>query len=212
MQKYGFESYEAPLIEPLQLYQHNQEMINDQTYNFKDRGGREVTIRPEMTPSLARMVVAKQKEMPQQLRWWSLPRVWRYEKPQKGRKREHWQLNVDLLGIDSAEAEVEILLIIADLFTEFKAGIDSYQIQISSRQLIEDLIIDYLNLDKSMVGSICQVIDSRSKISSDQFEIKLKQLELDDDQIRQLTEILNVEAIDQLPKELRSKKSVKTIR
>ena len=164
-----------------------------------------------MTPSLARMIVNKQGELSRHLRWYSLARVWRYEKPQKDRLREHWQLNVDLLGIESIEAEIEILLLVIDLFKQFKVSTDNYQIQINHRQLMSDIIVDYLELDQDQVGSICQIIDRRAKVSSDQFKLKLKQEELDDDKIEELIEVLNVETVDQLPESLKQKQSTQQL-
>jgi len=113
VESYGYEEYSAPLLELSEIYRSktSDEIVKNQTYNFIDRGGREVTIRPEMTPSVARMVAAKRQELAYPLRLYAIPNIWRYERPQKGRLREHWQLNVDLFGVDSVEAELEIISI-----------------------------------------------------------------------------------------------------
>ena len=216
VERYGFEPYQSPLIEPLEIYQQknqsNQEIIDRQIYNFVDRGGRQVAIRPEMTASLARMIVAKQGELPRHLRWYSLGRFWRYEKPQKGRFREHWQLNADIFGIDdSVAAEAEIVLLVSDLFREFKAPVDSYQIQISNRQLIEDIIVDYIGLDRDLFPGVCRVVDLRLKIDQDQFRLKLKQQQLSSQQIDQLIKVLEAESVDQLPAEILDKKSAQDL-
>src|SRR5438067_2499717 len=90
---FGYEEYSASILEPSELYRSktSEEIVNEQTYTFTDRADREVTLRPEMTPTVARMVAAKQRDLPLPVRWYSIPNVFRYERPQKGRLREHWQ-------------------------------------------------------------------------------------------------------------------------
>src|ERR1700761_7849216 len=110
-ERFGYEEYDAPILEPLDLYlaKTGEEIVNEQTYVFEDRGGRKVVIRPEMTPTVSRMVAAQRQELAYPLRWYSIPNLWRYERPQRGRLREHWQLNVDMFGVEGLEAEVEII-------------------------------------------------------------------------------------------------------
>src|SRR5206468_12036940 len=102
---------DAPVLEPLDLYlaKTGEEIVNEQTYTFEDRGGRKVAIRPEMTPTVSRMVAGKRQELSYPLRWYSIPNLWRYERPQRGRLREHWQLNADIFGVADTQAEVEII-------------------------------------------------------------------------------------------------------
>src|SRR5687768_11871789 len=101
-ESFGFERYDASVLEPSELYKgkgaENEELVNEQTYTFLDRGEREVTLRPEMTPTVARMVAGKRRELSLPLRWYSIPNLFRYERAQRGRLREHWQLNVDIFG------------------------------------------------------------------------------------------------------------------
>ena len=114
--RYGFEEYDAPVIEPLELFTAKSgEEIVEQLYAFEDRGGRKVALRPEMTPSLARMVAARSQGLPRPVKWFSIPRLFRYERPQRGRFREFWQLNLDILGVPGVEADAEIIA----------AGVDS---------------------------------------------------------------------------------------
>src|SRR4029077_10720925 len=110
VESFGYEEYDAPILESLELFlsKTSEEIVSQQTYGFEDRGGRQVVIRPEMTPSVSRMVAARRQELSYPLRWYSLPNLWRYERPQHGRLREHWQLNVDIFGVESTEAEEEI--------------------------------------------------------------------------------------------------------
>src|SRR3989344_6486584 len=110
---FGFEEYNASILEPAELYRSktSEEIVNEQTYTFTDRGAREVTLRPEMTPTFARMVAARQRDIPLPARWDSIPNVFRYERPQRGRLRAHWQLNCDLPGIAGLEGEIEVITI-----------------------------------------------------------------------------------------------------
>src|SRR3989344_2577114 len=107
----GYQEYSASLLEYAELYRNkgSEEIVNEQMYVFKDKGDREVALRPEMTPTLARMIAAKRRALKFPLRWYSIPNVFRYERPQRGRRREHWQLNCDLMGVAGIEAEVEII-------------------------------------------------------------------------------------------------------
>ena len=106
--------------------------MNEQTFQFTDRGGREVVLRPEMTPTLARMVAARRKSLKFPLRWYSIPNLFRYEKPQKGRRREHWQLNVDILGVAGIEAEIEIITLADSVMQAFGAKREDYEIRLNT--------------------------------------------------------------------------------
>ena len=127
VESFGYEEYDAPIIEPVEIYQAktSDEIVNEQTYAFEDRGGRKVTLRPEMTPTVSRMVAGKRQELAYPLRWYSIPNLWRYERPQRGRLREHWQLNVDLFGAEGIEADSELILIADAIMQRFGAQRDS---------------------------------------------------------------------------------------
>src|SRR3954467_2964175 len=142
VEKFGYEECHPPILEPLELYlaKTGEEIVNEQTYTFEDRGGRKVVIRPEMTPSVSRMVAARRQELAYPLRWYSIPNLWRYERPQRGRLREHWQLNADIFGIDNLSAEQEIIQIADGILKIFGAKPDSYVIRINSRQLVDQFL------------------------------------------------------------------------
>src|SRR5690606_3466443 len=142
---YGYEEYDAPILEPVELFaaKSGDELVNEQSYNFTDRGGREVMLRPEITPSVARLVAGRRQELPLPIRWFSIPSCWRYERPQKGRGREFYQLNVDLFGVDGVEAEIEMLQITDSIMKGFKAKPDMYEIKVNSRVLVNFLLKDY---------------------------------------------------------------------
>src|SRR6185503_12635386 len=117
-----------------------EEIVNEQTYTFTDRGDREVTIRPEMTPTVARMVAQKRKELTFPLRWFSIPNLFRYERPQRGRLREHWQLNADIFGVESIEADLELVHVASDIMKAFGAQDEQFEIRISSRKFMNYLL------------------------------------------------------------------------
>src|SRR5579863_4310812 len=131
VESFGYQEYDAPILEPLDIYlaKSGEEIVNDQLYSFEDKGGRKVAIRPEMTPSVSRMVAAKRQELAYPLRWYSVPNLWRYERPQHGRLREHWQLNVDVFGIDDVKAEMEIIQVADSILKSLGATHDMYTIK-----------------------------------------------------------------------------------
>src|ERR1700748_3133984 len=133
-ERFGYEEYDAPILEPLEIYlaKTGEEIVNEQTYVFEDRGGRKVVIRPEMTPTVSRMVAAQRQELAYPLRWYSIPNLWRYERPQRGRLREHWQLNVDIFGVKDTSAELEMIMLVNDIFKAFRATPDMYEIRLNS--------------------------------------------------------------------------------
>ena len=147
VQRYGYEEYGAPTLEPLEVYaaKSGQELANEQTYAFIDRGARTVAIRPEMTPSISRMVAAKRQEMAYPARLFSIANFMRYERPQRGREREFWQLNADIFGADGVLAEAEIITLGAAILKEFGAEDDMYTIKINNRKVINFMMSHYLN-------------------------------------------------------------------
>ncbi|MGH7195909.1 MAG: histidine--tRNA ligase [Candidatus Saccharimonadales bacterium] len=178
VERFGYEEYDAPLIEPLELYlaKSGEEIVNDQTYSFTDRGDRKVAIRPEMTPSVSRMVAAKRQELAYPLRWYSIPNLWRYERPQRGRLREHWQLNVDLFGPDGIEADAEIIQIADSIMKAFKATPDMYSIKINSRLLVDFILRQYLHLGDVQAQTMTKLIDRRGKMDAVAFESEVHAL------------------------------------
>jgi histidyl-tRNA synthetase len=129
-----YEEYSASLLEPTEIYteKSGSEIVNEQTFTFMDRGGRSVTLRPEMTPTLARMVAARRRNLKFPLRWFSIPNLFRYERPQRGRKREHWQLNCDLLGVSGIEGDLEVIKLADAIMKEFGAKTEDYEIRLNT--------------------------------------------------------------------------------
>ncbi len=186
-ERYGYEEYDAPILEPTDLYlqKGNQEIINEQTYTFTDRGDRSVTMRTEMTPSVARMVAGKRQELGYPLRWYSIPQCWRYERTQRGRGREFYQLNVDIFGDASIEADVEAIRIADDIMKDYGASADMYDIRVSSRELLRELLRQH-GFDSTMESTITSVLDSYRKPSFDK-----KRTKLDQDSQTKLIELLD---------------------
>ena len=141
--RYGFVEYDGPPLESLELYTRKSgEEIVGQLYRFTDQGGREVALRPEMTPTFARMVAARAGGLPKPIKWFSLPQLFRYERPQKGRLREHFQLNVDIVGEMSVASDVEIVAAAIDVLREFGLGQQDFVARYSDRELISAVLID----------------------------------------------------------------------
>lgn len=142
-ERYGFERYDASVLEPAELYKsknvENEEIVNEQTYTFTDRGEREVTLRPEMTPTVARMVAGKRRELSFPVRWYSIPNLFRYERPQRGRLREHWQLNCDMFGAQHIAADIEMIALAHDVLTAFGASSDMFEIRINDRAWLNEI-------------------------------------------------------------------------
>lgn len=167
LKKYGFEEYTASILEPSELYQSktSDEIVNEQTYNFIDRGNRNVTLRPEMTPTVTRMVAKKRREFSLPIKWFSIPNVFRYEQPQKGRLREHWQLNVDMFGISENSAEIEIIQIANDLMLSFGLSQSDFVIRINDREIINRTFKE-LNLNEEQSKKLLRLIDKKDKINN----------------------------------------------
>jgi histidyl-tRNA synthetase len=190
--RFGFEEYDTPLIEETALYiaKSGDEIASTQLYNFTDKGGREIAIRPEMTPSLARMIAAKKNELTLPLKWFNIGKYYRYEKPQKGRRREFVQLNVDIFGVPTLEAELEIFQYILAVMEEFKAPKETYELRVNNRYLLNYLFEDILKLSDEKKGKVGRAIDNYTKLGKDAFIEYLKELELNDKQVEQVLEFL----------------------
>lgn len=175
LSKYGYEQYSASPLEYAEIYRQKsgEEIVNEQTYTFIDKGEREVSLRPEMTPTVARMVAKKSKELSFPLRWFSIPNVFRYERPQKGRLREHWQLNVDMFGLDSIYAEVEMIQIAYDIMIEFGLNDSQFVIKVNNRKLLNSFF-NNTNLSDDQKHKVIKLLDRKNKV--DNFDQLLKEI------------------------------------
>jgi len=218
VEKFGYEEYDAPILEPLELFlaKTGEEIINEQTYTFEDRGGRKVAIRPEMTPTVSRMVAARRQELAYPLRWYSIPNLWRYERPQRGRLREHWQLNIDVFGIKGLEAEHETILVADALMKAFGAKHDMYTIRINSRKLIGAAMSDYLKLHGVQAHTLAKLIDRMHKMDYADFAAQAdavltpsqREAGLSD----LLMDLLKTKEVNELPDELHKHESAQELK
>ncbi len=183
-ESFGFECYDASVLEPSELYKskgaENEEMVNEQTYTFIDRGEREVTLRPEMTPTVARMVAGKRRELSFPVRWYSIPNLFRYERPQRGRLREHWQLNCDIFGANDYTADVEIIALAHQIILNFGADTANFEIRINDRSEMRTKYSEYGIADIEKQDAITRLNDRFHKISKDEYKAALKEIVLDD--------------------------------
>jgi len=170
-ESFGYSEYSASILEPSALYEKktSQEIVSEQTYTFKDRGDRMVTLRPEMTPTTARMVAARVKTLGMPLRWYSVPNIFRYESPQRGRLREHFQLNVDLFGIAGVEADTEIISMASAVLRNFGAKDSDFIIKINNRKILNELY-QIFNLSEDQSKKLSIVLDKREKMEKEDFE------------------------------------------
>lgn len=163
---FGYAEYDAPLLEPLEIYtaKTGDEIVNEQTYVFEDRGGRKVVVRPEMTPSVSRMVAGRRQELTYPLRLFNIGTRWRYERPQKGRSREFYQLDADIFGIDSLDAEMEIIQVADAVLKVFGASRNLYQIKVNSRLAMKELLLSK-GFDEDATPKIIGLFDRTGKDS-----------------------------------------------
>lgn len=213
--RFGYEEYGAPTLEPLEVYaaKSGQEIVNEQTYTFEDRGGRTVAIRPEMTPTISRMVAARRQEMAYPARLYSIANFMRYERPQRGREREFWQFNVDIFGADGVEAEAEIIAVADGVMKEFGAKSSDYEIKINNRKLIDFIMTKYLGLDSDSTHKIIKLFDRKNKISQQEFEDQAKDILGDkaEDGLNKINQLIQAKNILGLPEEVRNSESVAEI-
>ena len=190
-ERFGYSEYGASVLEYADLYKakSGDEIVNNQTYTFKDRGDREVSLRPEMTPTVARMIAAKLKEFSFPLRWYSIPNLFRYENPQKGRTREHWQLNVDIFGVKNLNADVEVISMASQIMRNFGLKDSDFEIKINSRRIMNYILNDLFKLSEEDSYKIAKVIDKKNKISSKDFRTMVQ--EIIPERSSEFVEILN---------------------
>jgi len=188
---FGYEEYNASILEPAELYRSktSEEIVNEQTYTFRDRGEREVTLRPEMTPTFARMVAARSRDIPLPARWYSIPNLFRYERPQHGRLREHWQLNADIVGVEGVEADAEIIAVAHGIMRSLGADERNFEIRVSDRRIL-DAVFHSVGIAKEYTANVMRLLDRRAKI--DDFEAQLTEMIAHEEKAMKLIEALEL--------------------
>jgi histidyl-tRNA synthetase len=168
---FGYQEWEAPMLESIALYaaKSGEELVNQQSFTFPDRGGEMLTLRPELTPSLARMVAQRQSQLVLPLRWWSWGPFWRYERPQRGRTREFFQWNIDLIGVDTPEADAELIAIAASFFNRIGLSAQKIVIYVNDRQLTNSELAA-LDVPAEMRYEYLNLIDRRGKMKPSEWE------------------------------------------
>lgn len=170
-ESFGYQEYDGPFLETIELYaaKSGEELVKEQSFVFSDRGGNLITLRPELTPTLVRMVAQRQRLLTYPLRWWSFGPFWRYERPQKGRSREFFQWNIDLIGVNSPEGDAELAGIIAAFFKKTGLSPEQVTILINNRRLM-DSELNKLMISDADHQKVFQLIDRRAKMDSSDWE------------------------------------------
>jgi histidyl-tRNA synthetase len=202
-QVFGYQEYDGPFIEPIDLYaaKSGEELVKKQSFTFEDRGGDFVTLRPELTPSLARMIAAKQNELTYPARWWSFGPFWRYEQPQKGRAREFFQWNIDMLGVNSPQADAELLAVASTFLKSVGLTPNQATIYVNNRRLM-DAEFDKLNIAPEKRMDISNAVDRRSKMETAKWDVYVLELGLSQNQLDGLKALLSDENLWQQSDEL----------
>ena len=201
---HGFEEYDAPLLEREELYTRKQgEEITQQLYNFQDKGDRKVALRPEMTPSLARMVMARAGGLPMPIKWFSIPQCWRYERTQRGRGREHYQWNVDIWGTTEISADAELISVIVTFFEGVGLTSEDIVIRISSRKVLEE-VLGSLDIEGDVFAQTCIIVDKMDKLSSEVIGEQLSKLGHTSEVITTIQSVLGIKDMRGLKKSLKA--------
>ena len=196
--QFGYEEYDSCVLESEELYVRKAgDEIVGQLYNFEDKGNRRVALRPEMTPSLARMVLAKKNSLSLPLRWFSIPQCFRYERMQKGRKREHFQWNMDCIGLESVAAEVELMNAQISFLRRVGFKAEDISIKVSDRRVLQDYLAT-LNIVGEDFAAVCVIIDKRDKIGDEKCTELLAEKGVDAVTAEKIIAIMNVRGLDDL--------------
>ena len=198
LRRYAFVEYDGPPLEPLDLYRKKSgDELVGQLYSFTDKGDREVAMRPEMTPTFARMVAARANALRKPVRWFSVPQLFRYERQQKGRLREHFQLNADIVGEASIAADAELVAVALDVMREFGLASSDVNARVSDRRLLQALLT-HAGVDESALGPVYAVIDKLGREPEDVSRRKLADAIGVEDTAASVYSILRIDDVEAL--------------
>ena len=207
--RYSFVEYDGPPLEPLDLYARKSgDEIVTQLYSFEDKGARQVSLRPEMTPTFARMVAARANALPKPIRWFSVPQLFRYERAQRGRLREHFQLNVDIVGEPSELADAELLCVAIDIMRELGLGPDDVRAKVSDRRLL-NLLLASIGVGEAQLGAVYAVLDKIVRVPHEVTREKLELAGLVPNQVERVMGLADVSSMDDLERDFGHVESVK---
>jgi len=194
--RYAFQEYDGPPLEPLELFtEKSGAEIEQQLYAFEDKGGRKVALRPEMTPTLARMVAAHAQALKKPIRWFSIPQLFRYERQQRGRLREHFQLNMDIIGEASPLADAELIAAAVDMMRAFGLGPQDVQARVSDRRVLRTLLVGG-GLTESQLPAAFDAIDKSERVPQDALAEVLAKGGLASHQASVVFEVASLRSID----------------
>ncbi len=201
---HGFEEYDSPILEHEELYTRKQgEDIVKQLYNFEDKGSRKVSLRPEMTPSLARMVMSRAGVLPMPIKWFSIPQCWRYERTQKGRGREHYQWNVDVWGTNEISADAELFSVIVTFLESVGLTENDVVIRVSSRKVLEE-VLGSLGIEGDLFAQTCIIVDKMDKLSPEAINEQLSGLGHSKEVISTIQSTLGINSLKSLKTTLKN--------
>jgi len=193
-ESFGYQEFDGPFLESIDLYaaKSGEELVKEQSFVFPDKNDNLIALRPELTPSLVRMIAQKQRQLYYPLRWWSFGPFWRYESPQKGRGREFFQWNADLIGVDSPEADAEMAALLASLFQKVGLRSDQVKVFVNNRRLMEQELLA-IGIPAELQGTVFKVIDRRDKMNEKDWEKYALDLGLDQSQFEGVQKLLTAE-------------------
>ncbi|WP_093575884.1 histidine--tRNA ligase [Amycolatopsis rubida] len=208
LERYGYLRYDGPILEQAEVYERKsgQEIADQQLYTLTTRGGERLALRPEMTPSVARMIAGHAKSLSFPVRWYSHPNCHRYERPQRGRVREHWQINADIFGSESANCEIEMFELIHDLMGSLGATPDMFAVRVNDRNLLSSALTDVVGISPDHLAQVFALVDRWEKTSAEEHAASAAEIGLSDKQYEKLAETLSAgpALLDELPAEVKA--------
>ena len=208
IERYGYGRYDGPILEPIEMYEakSSREIVEQQLYTMIDRGGRRLALRPEMTPSVARIIAGNAGNLQFPVRWYSHPNCHRYERPQRGRVREHWQINVDVFGSDSSACEIEFFELIHDMMAAVGATPDMWVLRVNDRVLLQSMLTDVVGVPDDKVRNVSGLVDRWEKYGEDKLAADAAEIGLADKVFARLAEVLaaGTAVLDEIPAEVKN--------
>lgn len=197
---YGYEEFESPQMEPIEIFaaKSSEELVNEQSFIVEKKDGERLILIPELTPSLARMIAKKSQELKKPIRWYSVPTCFRYERPQRGRRRQFKQINFDILGEDSLYGDLEIFNIVIDIFTKFGATSKQFQIYYNNRRFIDAVCRLILNIPENKMPLVYKTLDKSDKIDDKEYENYVSNLFQNDNFTEGILNLKNSDSIENL--------------
>src|SRR3989338_1724678 len=195
--RFGYEEMEGPLLEPVELYQKSGQELPEQLFRFSDKSGQQVALRPDLTPPLARMI-ARRRDLQFPLRWFSIPRCFRYEAMQAGRGRDFFQFNLDLLGSTSMQADAEVIATAVEIMRAFTLSKKDFYVRLSNRKLVQGLL-EGLGISGAQLQTVYRILDKWEKLTNKDFDLALKDCGLTPQQTASLTKLLKTKDLTKLP-------------